>query len=288
MSVPSPLPKSRPPVTIRLGPGRSFELATDAVLEAFFATVSYRLEPDGWATRFPLTLDHLRAGTLGPAESAGTVAELETIGRELRALPVRKAVWDYQDTRPCADHGQPVNAGAGNLHDYFVAADGRTPLVQRLRELAEASREVRDDRARGDAVSAQAAPQRAVSSHAGTRRRHRRACRVSRFHPDAQRQQGRPAALGGRLPHRWVGSVAAAGSPSPALADRRRRHPWIAASLGGATVAAVLFFSWRDAGDNKASAPRRPPISPRAAPTPAAVFHRSNPPVRESTLTTRL
>ena len=134
-------PRRRPPITLHLGAGHTVELAEAHVLDAFFATVSYRLEPEGWATRFPLALDALNAGRLTPAQAPAALAELDLIAAELRALPARRAVWDYQDTRPWDDRALPVRHDAGSLHDYFVAADGRTPLVARLREAAAAAHE---------------------------------------------------------------------------------------------------------------------------------------------------
>ena len=266
MNAPMSSPKVRPPVTLDLGPGRTFELATDAVLEAFFATVSYRLEPDGWATRFPLTLDYLRAGRLGPAEAAGAVAELETIGRELRELPARKAVWDYQDTRPRDGAGELVNDAAPNLDEYFVAADGRTPLGQRLREVAEASRErrqtVRLATTFGRKQLRGALFLLALGLVIGTV--------ALVWFPDVfLTQHGSKSG-----PLIWAVGYLMAGfgvwlvveARSPGLADRRRRQPWLAFLVGGALTAAVLTAAWRE----ERPAPR-PRISPRAVPTPAAV-----------------
>lgn len=153
----NPFSKQPPPavpITLQMGAGHTYELATPAALEAFFATVSYRLEPDGWATRFPVILDVLNAGGLRPADAPAAVAELDVIARELRGLPARKAVWDYQDTRPVPDDGHlPVRHGAASLHEYFVTADGRTPLADRLRETAEAAR-LRDTTVRMGTVRA--------------------------------------------------------------------------------------------------------------------------------------
>lgn len=270
MSTSLSLPKNvRPtPVTISLGPGRSFELASNAVLEAFFATVSYRLEPDGWATRFPLTLDYLRAGRLGPAEAAGVLAELETIGRELRALPARKAVWDYQDTRPRLDAGgEIVNPAAENLHDYFVTADGRTPLVQRWRELAEASRDVRQT------VRIATTFQRKQLKNAlalflfGSVLGTAALIWFPNYFLTGHGSKNGPLIWAVGYLMAGFGAWMLLESRSPALADRRRRHAWLSALIGGGITLAVLIASWQD----EHATDGLPRISPRAAPTPADV-----------------
>ncbi|MBV9657922.1 MAG: hypothetical protein JO295_07410 [Verrucomicrobia bacterium] len=236
------------PLTLHLGAAQAVTLASPPVLDAFFATVSYRLEPDGWGTRFPITLDYLHAGRLGPAEAAAAQAELETIARELRALPARKAVWDYQDTRPRAvPPGFPgVNPAAENLDAYFVAADdGRTPLVERLRELAVACRE------RGQTL-------RLATSEG--RKQLKGALFVLGF--------GLLLGTAGLLwfPHYILSNHGSKSGPliwavgyliagfgvwmtlearSPALAAMRRRHSWLATFVGAAVTLAVFIAAWR-------------------------------------------
>lgn len=242
----SPLSSPPPPVTLRLdAAGYSLELADPATLEAFFATVSYRLEPEGWATRFPLTLDGLNAGRLTPAEAPAILAELDLIAAELRALPSRKAVWDYQDTRLREDAGLPVRHGAASLHDYFVAADGRTPLVTRLREVAEAARS-RGVAVRVGTARARADFRRAVSLlgfglAAGT------AALV--WFPDYVltshgAHDGPLAWAVGYL----VASFGAWGlmeARRPALSAWRRRHPWLAWTAALLVTVAVIVAGWR-------------------------------------------
>ena len=268
---PAAVPRRRPPITLRFGAGQpSIELADPATLEAFFATVSYRLEPDGWATRFPLTLDVLNAGRLTPAEAPAVVAELDLIAAELRALPARKAVWDYQDTRPREDVGLPVRRGAANLHDYFVAVDGRTPLAERLREAAEAAR------SRGTAV------------HLGTARARQdlhKAVALLGF----GLVTGTAALLwfpdyfltnhgGHDGPLIWAVGYLVAGfgawglleARRPALAAWRRRHPWPTGTAALLVTVAVIVVSWRS-GDGHEPRPviRRPLTSPPLPPPPS-------------------
>lgn len=236
------------PVTLSLGNGHTFELADEAVLEAFFATVSYRLEPEGWATRFPLTLDALNAGRLLPAQAPAAVAELDLIAAELRDLPARRAVWDYQDTRRRDDRALAVRHDAGSLHDYFVAADGRTPLVGRLREVAAAA---------GERASAVVLPTRQA--------------RETRKKAVTLTVLGLGLGVAGWIwfPHWfltshggkdgvafWAVGFLMAGFGgwgllevrAPTLASWRRAHPLIAGMLIAAAVGVMLWFGWEGEG----------------------------------------
>ncbi|HEY6253757.1 MAG TPA: Imm70 family immunity protein [Candidatus Angelobacter sp.] len=110
------------------------QIAPDHVLRALFATISYRLEPHGWATRFPAVLDHLQQGSLDPNRAEQAITELGQIEAELRSLPPDRVVWSMDDLRVRNDSRQPVNHKAKNVFDYFVARDG-TPLINKLREI---------------------------------------------------------------------------------------------------------------------------------------------------------
>lgn len=109
------------------------EIASGVVVEAFAATVSYRLEPNGQGTRFPLVLDHLLAGRLDPSRADAALAELETIAAELRSLPASRVVYSLADLSRRDDPRAIVDRAAKDACGYFVAEDGR-PLVEALRE----------------------------------------------------------------------------------------------------------------------------------------------------------
>lgn len=112
---------------------KTFATIPEHTLEAFFATVSYRLEPEGRATRFPVLMKQLYAGTVEPHEALTAARELETVGRELKALSPDRAVWNLQDLTPLDPTGQPLNAAAGSLDEFFITSEGR-PLLSALRE----------------------------------------------------------------------------------------------------------------------------------------------------------
>jgi hypothetical protein len=115
------------------------EIASDQIMQALFATISYRLEPDGWATRFPAVLEHLQQGSLGASRADQALMELGQIEAELRSLPPDRVVWSLDNLHVRNDSRQPVNHNAKSIYDYFVAQDG-TPVVNKLREIALACR----------------------------------------------------------------------------------------------------------------------------------------------------
>jgi hypothetical protein len=109
------------------------EPAPAHVLAALAATVSYRLEPAGWGSRFPVVLDHLLAGRLTPSQVAAAAGELAEIANELAKLPADRVVWSLADLGHRDDTGQPVDRAAACARDYFLATDGR-PLLAVLQE----------------------------------------------------------------------------------------------------------------------------------------------------------
>jgi hypothetical protein len=94
--------------------------------------VAYRLEPEGYATRFPLVVGQLLAGRL-PAHSVPAARrELETVAAELAQLPIEAAVISPHDLgRP--QIAPELAADARHLAELFRASDGRL-LLDVLRE----------------------------------------------------------------------------------------------------------------------------------------------------------
>ena len=117
-------------------------LAPAVILDALFATISYRLEPDGLSTRFPLTMTQLRFGRLDPAKSGEAAVELDAIARELKAMPIQRVVRDIANPQPVNAATMPVNRQASNVYDYFITSE-RCPVLSVVRDLVEQSRRQR-------------------------------------------------------------------------------------------------------------------------------------------------
>jgi hypothetical protein len=112
------------------------DVGPNTMLEALFATITYRLEPDGRGSRFPMVMKRLFAGRLPPSEIPAALRELVEIETELTGLPSDRVVWSLSDLRRRDDRELPVNHRASNARDYFVGADGR-PLICILREVCQ-------------------------------------------------------------------------------------------------------------------------------------------------------
>ena len=139
-------PRPRPPQRVAISAGSVVtEVGAGAILHGLFSSISANLEPGGWGTRFPVTLNRLYQGALPAAEAALALEELRTIERELSGLPVSRLVWDVDDrSKPPSPHYR-APAGAENLADYFVTVNGLNLLRAGLIESVASAVEFRHD-----------------------------------------------------------------------------------------------------------------------------------------------
>ena len=94
------------------------------LLHAFFSTISVRLEPLGWGTRFPALLHDLYQGELSVDSVEAALAELTLARRELSAMPANAVVWDADDPHAPPPWGDAV--AAPDLAHCFWTEDGRS------------------------------------------------------------------------------------------------------------------------------------------------------------------
>lgn len=100
-------------------------IGTSDFLHAFFSTISYNLEPDGWGTRFPTLVNQLYQGEL-PAGAAGrALEELERARDELKKHPPDDVVWDIENLEAKPPWGDEISEEITDLSNYFVTEDGR-------------------------------------------------------------------------------------------------------------------------------------------------------------------
>lgn len=125
------------PVGINVN-GLLTEIGSSELLEAFFATVGGRLEPEGWGSRFPELMEEFYEGRLASEQAPAVLGHLEQIAEELRQLPPGQAIFDheFQDAPEPAD----VRGDAESLYDYFQAR-GNVPLVAVMIHLLEILRD---------------------------------------------------------------------------------------------------------------------------------------------------
>ncbi|AFE03660.1 hypothetical protein COCOR_00710 [Corallococcus coralloides DSM 2259] len=101
------------------------ELGRGDFVHAFFSTLSARLEPEGWGTRFPTLLNTLYQGELPKAHAARAVEELRAARMELRAFSPAEVVWDIEDRDARPPWGADIASSITSLADYFVTSTGR-------------------------------------------------------------------------------------------------------------------------------------------------------------------
>ncbi|HEV2891830.1 MAG TPA: Imm70 family immunity protein [Frankiaceae bacterium] len=102
----------------------SYRVGSPDLLHAFFSTISVRLEPLGWGTRFPVLLDDLYQGELPVAQVDTALSELMRARRELSLLPASAVVWDADDPYAAPPWGDAVTAP--DLAHCFWTEDGRS------------------------------------------------------------------------------------------------------------------------------------------------------------------
>lgn len=100
-------------------------VGTGDFFHAFFSTISVRLEPEGWGTRFPAVMDELYKGELSPEGAVRALAELDQIREELRQFAPSEVVWDVEDRSKQPPWGDRISDEITDLSNYFVTEDGR-------------------------------------------------------------------------------------------------------------------------------------------------------------------
>jgi len=107
---------------------RAWLVGTPDFLFALFSTISARLEPAGWGSRFPLLMGPLYEGALPAAQAAGARAELAAVRAELAQLAPSAVVWDVEDRSKTPPWGDDIAPSITTLADYFVTSDGEDLL----------------------------------------------------------------------------------------------------------------------------------------------------------------
>ena len=101
---------------------------------AYLSTISYHLEPDGWATKYPLIVEELwtadRDKGLPDSESClAAIEELKEIEKQLEQMPTNKVIWDITDLSIKPPEEYDFRLKAKNLNEYFI-----TEVLERFQE----------------------------------------------------------------------------------------------------------------------------------------------------------
>ena len=109
----------------------------DWFLHSFFSTIAYRLEPNGWGSRFPELMKDLYTGRLSPDRFPKAREELATVRSELAERPPEERIFAYED--PDRPTPWDVPPGASSLADCFLTASDSNLLDVIGQAISEAS-----------------------------------------------------------------------------------------------------------------------------------------------------
>ncbi|MBI1313959.1 hypothetical protein GC176_21910 [bacterium] len=126
-------------VGIRVG-GIIDELGAPSFLHSFFSTISHRLEPSGWGTRFPILMNHVYQGQLTGADAGAAVVELRQARDELRNFTPSQVVWDIENLSARPPWGDNIADTITDLSNYFITSTGRDLIDTLLEALEEAEK----------------------------------------------------------------------------------------------------------------------------------------------------
>lgn len=121
------------------------EIGAGAILHGLFSTISANLEPDGWGTAFPVTMNQLYQGSLAPSDCAAALRELRAIEEALAEVPASNIVWDIENRMSPPNPHYAAGADARNAADYFVTVNGLNLLRHGLIESVESALEFGDE-----------------------------------------------------------------------------------------------------------------------------------------------
>ena len=103
----------------------TWRVGSPDLLHAFFSTISVRLEPLGWGSRFPALMNELYDGELEPGRVETALSELLLARRELSLLPADRLVWDADAPDVPSPRGSAVADGAPDASKCFFTDEGK-------------------------------------------------------------------------------------------------------------------------------------------------------------------
>ena len=115
-------------------------------LNSYFSTISKRLEPKGWGTRFPHIFKDLYPGELLEDEVEAVLKEFYIVREELKKVPKWRRIWDYFKEEKYIKEDDVGDKKAKNCYDYFVTEESRKNItevfIERLEDALENNKAV--------------------------------------------------------------------------------------------------------------------------------------------------
>lgn len=101
------------------------EIGDQEFLHAFFSTISYHLEPNGWGSRFPELMNDLYQCQLSPSHAQNVLEDVKVIREELKRFTPDKVIWDIENLNALPPWGDQISHEITNLSNYFITSTGR-------------------------------------------------------------------------------------------------------------------------------------------------------------------
>lgn len=101
------------------------EVGTPDFLHAFFSTISFHLEPDGWGTRYPELMNELYQGRISQGAAVKVLDDVSEARERLKAFPPSEVVWDIANPEAKPPWGDDISTDVTDLSNYFVTSTGR-------------------------------------------------------------------------------------------------------------------------------------------------------------------
>jgi hypothetical protein len=101
------------------------EIGSQDFLHAFFSTISFHLEPDGWGTEYPELMQELYQGGLTSDKASKVLNDVLEIREALRKIQPEKVIWDIEDLSAKPPWGKTISGDITDLSTYFVTSTGR-------------------------------------------------------------------------------------------------------------------------------------------------------------------
>ena len=109
---------------------RNYGVGKQNYLNSYFSTISKRLEPKGWGTRFPHIFKDLYPGELLGYEVEEVLKEFYIVREELKKVPKWRRIWDYFKEEKYIKEDDVGDKKAKNCYDYFVAEESRKNITE--------------------------------------------------------------------------------------------------------------------------------------------------------------